>query len=250
MTDMNSTDKRVAVVIPARYESSRFPGKALAKIAGRPMIEWVYTQAMASIAEQVIVATDDQRIVDCVKSFGGEAVLTHHKHLSGTDRIAEVAKRIDAEINVNLQGDEPLMDPYVINGLIEFMGDRLMATVAVPIRSNDPRFSDPHVVKVVLDQKGDALYFSRLAIPYNMNAVDGAQRALKHLGLYAYRRDFLQHFIRWSPGNLEKKERLEQLRALENGIKIGVMITEHDSIAVDIPEDIATVEQLLARLGR
>jgi 3-deoxy-manno-octulosonate cytidylyltransferase (CMP-KDO synthetase) len=235
-------------IIPARYASSRFPGKALATIAGRTMIDHVYERASRarSLAE-VWVATDDARIRNAVISFGGRVVMTRPDHPSGTDRIAEAAQSLKADVVVNVQGDEPLLDPEEIDAVIEpFRADPelVMTTAATPIR--DPRdVLDPNVVKVVLDGRGDALYFSRLPVPYHRSGETGHH--LRHLGLYAYRREFLFTYAALPPTPLERAEALEQLRALENGYRIRVVMTEHVSLGVDTPADLERARAMLER---
>jgi 3-deoxy-manno-octulosonate cytidylyltransferase (CMP-KDO synthetase) len=255
-------------IIPARWQATRLPGKPLAQIAGRPMIQHVYERArQAASLAQVIIATDDERILAAVRAFGGEAVLTSPEHRSGTDRVAEAAESLAADVVVNIQGDEPLIEPRAIDLLVapfESEPELSMTTLAVPIRSS-AEIEDPGVVKVVLDRQGYALYFSRYPIPYFRGQgsgvggqgtvaltpgpsplAPGAQR-LKHIGLYAYRADFLQAFSRMEPTPLEQAEALEQLRALENGERIFVVLTEHDAISVDTPEDLARVRALMER---
>lgn len=251
-------------IIPARWQASRLPGKPLATIAGRPMIQHVYERACQAVAlSQVLVATDDERILAAVQAFGGEAVLTSPDHRSGTDRVAEAAESRAADVIVNIQGDEPLIDPAAIDSLVapfESEAGLAMTTLAVPIRHAE-EFEDPGVVKVVIDRQGYALYFSRYPIPFfrdeERRMRDGAPSSspiphsssvrprLKHLGLYAYRADFLQAFSRLEPTPLEQAEALEQLRALENGERIFVVLTEHDAISVDTPEDLARVRAML-----
>ena len=249
----------VLAVIPARYASSRFPGKALAIISGKPMIQHVFERArQAHDVSRTVVATDDDRILSAVKEFGGDAVMTRPDHRSGTERVAEVAAQIEAEIYVNVQGDEPLIDPAAIDAAVAELqsegdspaADRpLVATLCSVIA--DPReIIDPNIVKVVFDFQGDALYFSRAPIPW----VRGEKTAVgsahwKHQGLYAFRRDILLEFPTLPPGQLEKLEQLEQLRLLENGYKIRVVETEHDSLSVDVPADIVRIEQLLSTVG-
>lgn len=241
---------RAIGIIPARYDSSRFPGKPLADIAGRSMVEHVYRRAgMAASLALVCVATDDRRIYDAVRAFGGEVVMTRSDHRSGTDRIAEAARSLEADVVVNVQGDEPLLDPAEIDAVVApFAGrpDLCMSTAAVPIRTAQD-IEDPGVVKVVLDQQGYALYFSRLPIPYH-GAAAGRTR-LKHLGLYAYRRDFLFTYASLPPTPLEEAERLEQLRVLEHGYRILVVRTEHDAVSVDTPEDLMRVRGLVEGRG-
>ena len=252
---MNQTDQgryAVAAVIPARYASSRFPGKPLAKIAGKPMIEWVYRRAEAARAvTNVIVATDDERILETVSAFGGRAVMTSADHPSGTDRVAEAVRDTDAQLVLNVQGDEPLMSSHVIDGLVQAMQDSPeseMGTVAVPFPERGEAFRNPNNVKVVLDNSSHALYFSRSPLPYCR--ADGADVGpLWHWGLYAYRRDFLEAFIKWPPGRLEQCEKLEQLRALENGARIRVVLAHELHSDVNVPADIPAVENLLRQRG-
>jgi 3-deoxy-manno-octulosonate cytidylyltransferase (CMP-KDO synthetase) len=236
-------------IIPARWQATRLPGKPLAEIAGRPMIQHVYERAsQAASLAQVIVATDDERILAAVRGFGGAAVLTSPGHRSGTDRVAEAAASRAVDVVVNIQGDEPLIDPHAIDALVApFLSEPAlsMTTLAVPIRVAE-EIDDPGVVKVVTDRQGYALYFSRCPIPYQRDGgVGGSSGRLKHLGLYAYRADFLQAFSRMEPTPLEQTEKLEQLRALENGERIFVVLTEHDAVSVDTPEDLARVRALV-----
>ena len=237
--------KKSVIVIPARYASSRFPGKPLAVIAGKPMIRHVWEKAVASCADHVLIATDDQRIADAVTAFGGVAVMTREDHPSGTDRIAEaVAKSgIDADIVINVQGDEPLMPSSVIDRLIHEMenADWEMATVAVPAERGGLTADN---VKVVTGVDGRALYFSRAEIPFVRQGGVAAPVYL-HWGIYAYRRDVLDRFVKLPAGILENSEKLEQLRALENGISIKVIFSDLESIGVDTPADIARAEAKL-----
>ena len=238
---------KTAAVIPARYGSTRFPGKPLALIAGKPMIQWTCEKAAASKADIVLVATDDERIKDAVESFGFQAIMTSPDHQSGTDRIAEAVKDIDAELIINLQGDEPMLPSSVINQLIDIMHSMPkieMATVAVPANISSEEYQDPNTVKVVTDTKGKALYFSRSPLPYFRNTPQEAT-CLFHWGIYAYRRSFLDQFIQWPQSDLEKIESLEQLRALENGASIQVAIAQDKALGVDTPEDIQKVEEFL-----
>jgi 3-deoxy-manno-octulosonate cytidylyltransferase (CMP-KDO synthetase) len=242
----------ILAIIPARYASTRLPGKPLVALAGKPMIERVWERVrQATSLSGVVVATDDERIRSAVQGFGGEVVMTRSDHRSGTERVAEVAAaRKDAEIIVNVQGDEPLVDPAAIDEVVEAVradADVNVATLAVPI-VNPKDIMDPNVVKAVLDFDGNALYFSRAPIPWVRDR-GGPVRArhLKHLGIYAFRRAALLEFPTFPQGDLERIEQLEQLRWLENGYRIRVAETEHDSIGVDAPEDVARVEQLLAQ---
>ena len=235
-------------VIPARYASTRFPGKALADIAGRPMIQHVYARAAsARNVDAVIVATDDPRIADAVAKFGGAVRMTRADHPTGTDRLAEVASDLDCDLVVNVQGDEPLIEPDAIDAAIEpFRDDSglMMSTVCTRILNNEA-IADPNVVKVVTDVRGLALYFSRSPIPFDRGGRGTAAGPYKHLGLYVYRREFLRVIAALEPGALERSESLEQLRVLENGFSIRVVETPHDSIGVDTPEDLLHVRRLL-----
>jgi len=248
MSAQNSSE--VLAVIPARHASTRFPGKPLAPIAGRPMIEHVYERLrQAGKISRVVVATEDERIKKAVESLGGEAALTRRDHRTGTDRVAEVAAHIPAEIYVNVQGDEPLIDPGTVDGLVEAMlenSEMRIATCCAAIdQAND--IMDPNIVKVVRDFDGNALYFSRAPIPWvRETAQTIAPRFWKHLGLYAFRREALLEFPTLPPGELERVEQLEQLRWLENGFRIGVVETDYDAVSVDVPSDVERVEKLLA----
>jgi 3-deoxy-manno-octulosonate cytidylyltransferase (CMP-KDO synthetase) len=235
-------------IIPARYASTRFPGKCLVEIAGKPLVQWVVDRAkQAKSLSQVIVATDDERVSQAVK--GAYVMLTSPNHPSGTDRLAEVAAKIECDIVVNIQGDEPLIAVEMIDRMVEALSTQHSA-LSTPMvtwaqRITDPRDLDnPNVVKVVFDKNGDALYFSRWPIPHERDKNERAEH-YRHFGIYAYRRDFLLRYVKLPQTPLEKAEKLEQLRALENGYKIRVLLTEHESIGVDTPEDIARVEKLL-----
>jgi 3-deoxy-D-manno-octulosonate cytidylyltransferase len=236
--------EKVAVVIPARYASTRLPGKPLAKIDGRPMIWYVWEKAKRSrLASRVVVATDDERVLSAVRGFGGEAAMTSPECASGTDRVAETARGLDEEIVINLQGDEPLMHPSVIDSVAGALLEDpavSMATAALP--QDDPEdFARPQAVKVVVDSRGDALYFSRSPIPCYRDAGRGPYR--KHLGIYGYRRGFLFRVASLPSSPLEEAEKLEQLRVLQNGFKIRVVDVLHDSVGVDTPEDLRAVEE-------
>jgi 3-deoxy-manno-octulosonate cytidylyltransferase (CMP-KDO synthetase) len=242
---------RVIGIIPARYEASRLPGKPLLEIDGRPMIEHVYRRASCapSLAE-VWVATDDERVLRACAAFGGKAMLTREDHRSGTDRLAEAVAGLAADVVVNVQGDEPLLDPETIEAVVAPLRadpSLQMATVATPIRERRDE-EDPSVVKVVLDRRGHALYFSRLPIPYYRDVQRDVQSPprMKHLGLYAYRREFLLGYPRMDSTPLEQAECLEQLRALEHGHRIGVGIVEHDAVSVDTPLDLTRVRATFA----
>ena len=234
-------------VIPARYASTRFPGKPLAMIAGRPMIQWVYEQSSkAKSLGRVLVATDDDRIAAAVQAFGGTAVLTSPRHACGTDRLAEVAAAFpDVDLVVNIQGDEPLIAPDAIDLAVRSLQEHPEAAIGtlVAAASRDD-MANPNVVKVVLDSTGRALYFSRSPIPYQRSP-DGGAPNWKHIGLYAYRREFLIRFSKSPSTPLEQTESLEQLRALEMGERIICVESPYDSISVDSIEDIVKVESAL-----
>jgi 3-deoxy-manno-octulosonate cytidylyltransferase (CMP-KDO synthetase) len=245
-----SSAPKVLVVIPARYASVRFPGKPLAEIAGKPMIQHVVERVRtATRPVEIVVATEDERIKKAVESFGASAIITRADHKTGTDRVAEVAAHIPAEIYINVQGDEPLIDADTIDRVIDAMADDDAIHLATPCSeiTSKPDIMDPNVVKVVLDFDGDALYFSRAPIPWVRDTgVNVAARHLKHIGLYGYRRDTLLEFPTLPPGELERVEQLEQLRWMENGFKIRVVETEYDAVSVDVPADIAKVEKILS----
>ncbi|MGH9715610.1 MAG: 3-deoxy-manno-octulosonate cytidylyltransferase [Candidatus Acidiferrales bacterium] len=240
----------VLAVVPARYASSRFPGKPLASIAGRPMIQHVVERVQrAKQVSRVVVATDDAKIQKAVADFGGEAVLTRHDHTSGTDRVAEVAVHISADVYVNVQGDEPLIDPSTIDALATAMMEDDSIQIATPcsLIEKPEDIMDPNIVKVVRDFDGNAMYFSRAPIPWVRDREEGvAAQHWKHLGLYAFRRDALLDFPTLPPGELERIEQLEQLRWIENGYRIRAIETNYDAISVDVPADVERVEKLLA----
>ncbi len=242
----------IAVVIPARYASTRLPGKPLAQIDGRPLIWYVWEKAKESAcADRVVVATDDERIAAAVRAFGGDAVMTSTACASGTDRAAEAARGLSEEIVINVQGDEPLLHPSVIDAVAApLIRDPavLMSTAALP-REDPEEYARPSVVKVVTDGRGDALYFSRAPIPHYRDAGRGRYR--KHLGIYGYRREFLLRVAALPPSPLEEAERLEQLRVLQHGFRIRVVDVAHDSVGVDTPEDLRAVEErICGRKGR
>ncbi len=226
----------VVVVIPARYASSRFPGKPLAARTGRPLIQHVVERAArAQCASRVLVATDDSRIERVVREFGGEVVMTRADHPNGTSRLAEVARDLAAgTIVVNVQGDEPDIDPAIIDKAVEALGDADICTIASPF-ANDEDPADPNIVKVVVDRMGRALYFSRALIPHKRDAI-GPSHPLKHVGLYVYRREFLIEYVGMTPTPLERTEHLEQLRVLEHGRRIQVVIAETKHHGIDTPE--------------
>ena len=241
---------RTLCVIPARYASTRLPGKPLADICGKPMICRVLERASrAQKPEKMIVATDDERIYDAVRAEGGEAILTRADHPTGTDRLAEVAEAYpEVDLIVNVQGDEPLIEPSVIDDLIapfEMDENLPMATVMVRMEGAAEQLN-PNNVKVVVDKLGYALYFSRSLVPYPRAA---AGPVYKHIGIYAYRRDFLLRYARLEPTPLEKAESLEQLRALENGYGIRVLETDCRFVGVDTPEDLALVNKIYREQG-
>jgi 3-deoxy-manno-octulosonate cytidylyltransferase (CMP-KDO synthetase) len=235
-------------VIPARFASSRFPGKVLAPIFSKTMLQHVYERAsMARYLSSILIATDDERVYEVARSFGARVRMTRTDHLSGTDRVAEAASAEDAEIVVNIQGDEPLIDPAAIDAAILPLAHEssiVMGTLKKPI-DDQREITNPNVVKVVTDRAGDAIYFSRCPIPFHRDGEAGEQAPyFKHVGLYVYRRDFLLAYSALPVGPLEQAEKLEQLRALENGYRIRVVETEYESLGVDTPEDLERVSQL------
>ena len=236
-------------ILPARWASTRFPGKPLHLIAGKPLIQHVWERCLAcSKLDALLVATDDTRIRDAVLAFGGRAVMTSPEHPTGTDRIAEAARAVPQATHIiNIQGDEPLIEPALIDALAAVMVDNPaldMATAANPIAPTDAAVTDPNVVKVVVSLSGRALYFSRSPLPYFRDPVAGLP-VLRHKGIYAYTRRFLEQFVTWPPTPLERAESLEQLRALENGAAIQVIITTDTSPGVDTPEQARHIEALL-----
>ena len=243
---------QITAVIPARYGSTRFPGKPLAGICGKTMIQRVYENArQCSLVGRVVVATDSDEIARAVKQFGGEVCMTSNMHETGTDRIAEAAQKLDADLIVNVQGDEPLLQPQAIELAVKplLINRQIsMGTLKAAIKSEQD-IENPNIVKVVTDTSGRALYFSRSAIPF----VRSRQTDLlmyRHIGLYVYRRDFLLQLTGLPQSMLEKAESLEQLRALEYGFCIHVAETDYEPVSVDVPEDIAKVEHALRRQGR
>ncbi len=243
---------RMLGIIPARYASTRFPGKPLALVAGKPLIQRVAEQCrQARSLGEIIVATDDDRIATVARKFC-HVEMTRADHPSGSDRIAEVATRCPCDAVINVQGDEPLIDPAVIDGVAALLEADEMSTAATPIKS-PAEYDNPNVVKVVVNAAGRALYFSRRTIPYVREAASGSvseQLAafpfLKHLGIYGYRRETLLRLVKFPVSPLEAAEKLEQLRALENGIQIAVVRVDYDSVGVDTPEDVKRVESILA----
>ena len=238
---------RAVALIPARFASTRFPGKPLVDIAGRSMVEHVYRRAAAArTIDAVAIATDDPRIAEAVAAFGGHAVMTSAAHESGSDRLAEAAAGLDCDIVVNVQGDEPLISPDAIDAAVTPLlaePSLDMSTLCAAI-ANPADVQNPNVVKVVRDLEGNALYFSRSAVPYLREA--GAE-PLRHIGLYAYRRAFLLRFAAWPRTPLEQTESLEQLRALEHGVRIRTVVTPYESIGVDTPDDLTRVREALER---
>jgi 3-deoxy-manno-octulosonate cytidylyltransferase (CMP-KDO synthetase) len=247
----NSQPPNVLAVIPARYLSSRFPGKPLAPIAGKPMIQHVVERVRrATLVSRVVVATEDARIKSAVEAFGGEAVMTRSDHRTGTDRIAEVATHRSAEIYVNVQADEPLIDPGTVDALVAAMTEEDSVQLATPCTAiaQPADIMDPNIVKVVRDFESNALYFSRAPVPWVRDTAGTVTaRHWKHLGLYGFRRAALLEFPTLPPGELEHLEQLEQLRWLENGFRIRVVETDYDAVSVDVPADVERVERLLAR---
>ena len=240
---------RAVAVIPARYASTRFPGKPLAILRGKPIIEHVYSRTcLCPDLEKVLVATDDQRIFDVVEGFGGNAIMTSSEHSSGSDRMGEVARGLDADVLVNVQGDEPMIEPSLIEAVLRPMGQEKppdIFTAAVPLKSRE-EYENPDIVKVVLNCQARALYFSRSPIPYGF---DAGRPGFRHLGIYAYRKESLLRFVGLPQGNLEKMENLEQLRALENGMSIGVaVIDDFHGSGIDRPEDLLKAEEMLVKL--
>ena len=246
----------VTVVIPARYASTRFPGKPLADLCGKPMIQWVYERSsLCESVDQVIVATDDSRIADAVEAFGGVVAMTRSDHATGTDRLAEVAADLTDDLIVNVQGDEPLIDPAMIQAALEPMladSSIPMGTLKTPLTSVD-EYLNPNVVKVVTNQHGFALYFSRAPIPYprdfnnNLDHRWSDLATAKHVGLYVYRREFLLEYPQLQATPLERQECLEQLRALEHGYRIRVAKTDLLGQGVDTPEDLERVKEIIIK---
>jgi len=229
-------------VIPARYSSQRFPGKPLVLIHGKPMIQIVYEQAKkASLCERIIIATDDERIFHAAQAFGADVWMTSSQHNSGTERVAEIAEKIQCPIIINIQGDEPLLQGQMIDDLIIALQDENIAVATLAVKIKDfALINDKNIVKVVTDKNGFALYFSRSPLPFQPT-----DYFLQHVGIYGYQRDFLLKFGQLPESRLEKTEKLEQLRVLENGYKIKVVETPFKTLSVDSPQDIAKVEDIL-----
>ena len=252
----HKSQPKVVAIIPARYHSNRFEGKPLAEILGKSMIQHVYERAQAvPMLSRIAVATDDQRIADCVTAFGGEVVMTRPDHVSGTDRLAEAATIMDIaehDVVVNIQGDQPLFPAEVV----EQVASPLLEDPALPMSTliykivRKEEINDPNHVKTVFDRHGNALYFSRSPIPFQRNPDEPvAPTYYKHLGFYAYRKGFLLTFVGLPEGEWERFEKLEQLRALEYGYAIKVVLTTHDSIEVDTPRDLERVEEMIRSSG-
>ena len=242
----SSVPRKILGVIPARFSSTRFPGKVLAPIAGKTMLQHVYERAaLSTYLTSILIATDDERVYAAAKNFGARVRMTRSDHLSGTDRVAEAASAVDAEIVVNIQGDEPLIDPAAIDAaILPMVHEPEIVMGTLKKRIEDAReITDPNVVKVVTDRAGDAIYFSRCAIPFEREKSVNTPY-FKHIGLYVYQRDFLLAYSALPVGPLETAERLEQLRALENGFRIRVVETEYESLGVDTPEDLERVSRL------
>jgi 3-deoxy-manno-octulosonate cytidylyltransferase (CMP-KDO synthetase) len=245
---LSTTRPQVLVVIPARWGSTRFPGKPLHFIAGKPLVQHVWERCQkCQLVDKVVIATDDERIADSARRFNAVAVLTSPDHPSGTDRVAETAKVFPHhQVIINVQGDEPLISPRLIDDLAQTLvtqQDVPMITAAAPIEDS-ALLNDVNVVKVVLDARRDALYFSRSLIPYPRTA-DTGLIPLRHLGIYGFQREFLFQFVKWPPSLLERTESLEQLRALENGARIRVVLTSDNSPGVDTLEQARAIEPLL-----
>ena len=241
---------RVVGLIPARYASKRFPGKALVDLLGKPLLQHVVERAgQARTLSEVIVATDDVRIADSVRGFGGKVQMTSPAHPSGTDRIAEVARDVGCDLVVNIQGDEPLIDPADIDAAVApLLADRTIPMGTLACQLDLEQAGDPNAVKVVVGMDGFALYFSRAPIPYLRDGHGGgASPYLLHIGLYVYRREILLRLAGLPPTPLEERERLEQLRALEHGIRIRVVGTDKPSLGVDTPEDLERVRRMMTQ---
>ena len=238
----------VMAVIPARYESTRLPGKMIVDIAGKPLVQHVYDRVRQSkLVTACIIATDDERVVRALEPFDTEVVMTSIEHQSGTDRVAEVARQCSEPTIVNVQGDEPFVRPEMIDAAVQALLDNPMvpmSTLSCPFK-DDNEIADPNAVKVVTDLRGRALYFSRAPIPVVRDADAPASVYRKHIGLYVYRREFLIDYAQWPPTPLEQFERLEQLRALEHGYPIVVVETEYDSVSVDSPADLDRARKLM-----
>ncbi len=234
--------EKAAGIIPVRYGATRFPGKPLAAILGRPMIQWVYEGVkMSKLLKRIIIATDDKRIIKAADGFGAEAVMTSTDHASGTERVAEAAAQVDAEIIINIQGDEPLVDGEMLDALVIALDDPSVPMATLMAKVTDMALlQDGHVVKVVTDKNGFALYFSRSPLPYQP-----PDHFFQHIGIYGYRKDFLMNFHRLPVSRLERIEQLEQLRVLENGLPIQMIEIRRPTLSVDTPRDIIKIEKFL-----
>ena len=240
---------KVVGVIPARYSSTRFEAKVLADIMGKPMLQWVWERAkQVKILDELIIACDDERVAEVAKSFGAQVAMTAKGHASGTDRIAEVVNPLDVDVVVNIQGDEPLVHPTMIDSVARaILYDKEISVATLIRKITDPNdINDPHVVKVVKDKNDFALYFSRAPIPFHARNSDITEPVYyKHIGLYGYSKDFLFTFKNMDSSNLERTEKLEQLRVLEDGYKIKVIETKFDTIGVDTPQDLEKLKEYL-----
>ena len=236
---------RAVGVIPARFASTRFPGKLLANLNSRPVLEWAYRSAKKSKAfDRILIATDDYRILRAAANFGAEAVLTNPEHPSGTDRIAEVARKINCDIIVNLQGDHPFVTPRMIRNLLATFADKRIEVATLVYPENDAeKIKNPNLVKTVFDKNNFALYFSRSTVPWE------AEEVFVHIGLYAFRKKFLLDLVQKKPTPLEKKEKLEQLRILENGTPIKVVLTKEAVPSIDVPEDLTAARVWAEKRG-
>jgi 3-deoxy-manno-octulosonate cytidylyltransferase (CMP-KDO synthetase) len=236
------TLEKAAGIIPVRYGATRFPGKPLARILGKSMIQWVYEGAKQSkLLKRIIIATDDERILKAAKEFGAEATMTSTDHASGTERVAEAAAQVDAEIIINIQGDEPLVDGKILDALVIALDDPSIPMASLMAKETDlSLLQDSHIVKIVTDKSGFALYFSRSALPFH-----APDHFFRHIGIYGYRRDFLMNFHRLPASRLERIEKLEQLRVLENGLRIQMVEIARPTLSVDTPQDIIKVENFL-----
>lgn len=238
---------KIIGVIPARLGSTRLHEKVLKLIAGKPMIQHVWEKASkAARLDKVIVACDDARVADFVRSIGGHAVLTSPDHPNGSSRVAEVALKEPADIYINIQGDEPMIHPDSIDKLAECFEDKKIAVATIAVRKSDLEgYQNPNVVKVICDAAGDSIYFSRSPIPYFRDGLPKDFSYLKHLGIYGYQKDFLLKYVAWPPSVLENQEKLEQLRILERGYRIRVIETSHDTVSVDTIQDLQAVERVI-----
>lgn len=238
------------ICIPARYASTRFPGKPIVKLAGKPIIQWVYERAKKSKADDVIIATDNKQIQMCAETFNAKCVMTSPNHPSGTDRIWEAVKNIECDIVINVQGDEPLIDIQLIDRLIDLFDNNKVEMATVVLNADRKIIaSNPNIVKAVVAQNGRALYFSRSEVPF-IRDIDDSFPIYHHVGIYGYRKNILEKIVNLPPSPLEKCEKLEQLRALENGINIYAIIAENRiNIGIDTPEDLKHAEKVVNQMG-